>query len=275
MRFVDSRAPSDEPARVVIQGVAYDGGTSFRRGAASAPRAVREASDSIESWSPRVRKDLLDVDVVDAGDVDVEGLDPGEVMERIATATAEHARTGARVVTIGGDHSISIGTSRGLRAVYPGLVHVVYDAHLDMRPEYDGSEYSHACGTRHMSSAGPTCVLGARSGSREEFQDADKRLVAWSESVQLPEAMRQHVISAPVFVSVDLDVLDPGTFSGTGNPEPGGVWYRELRESILELAPFDVVGVDLVECAPPWDASGVSSVVAAHLTREIILGVLA
>ncbi|MCA1830660.1 MAG: agmatinase [Actinomycetota bacterium] len=274
MRFLESRPFDAEPAQVVVQGVAYDGGTSFRRGSASAPSSVREASDSIESWSPRLRKDLIDIDVADAGDIDVDRLDPADVMERIARATEIRARTGARIVTFGGDHSISIGTSRGLRAVYPDLVHVVYDAHLDMRPEYDDSEFSHACGTRHMSIAGPTCVCGVRSGSREEFNDADKMLVAWSEDIALPVAMRQVVAKSPVFVSLDLDVLDPSIFSGTGNPEPGGPTYRELREQILELAPANVVGIDLVECAPPWDASGVSSVVAAHMARELILGVL-
>lgn len=264
-----------ESAAVVIQGAPYDGGTSYRGGAAAAPGEIRAASDSIESFSPRLGRDLIDIDLADAGDIDFRGLAPEDVMERIACATATRAHTGARVVTFGGDHSISIGTSRGLSEVYPDLVHVVYDAHMDIRDSYDGSEYSHACGTRHMASAGPAWVLGVRSGSRDEYADAAKLLSGFSDDVAIPLHLRTLIRTRPVFVSVDLDVLDPGFLPGTATPEPGGATYKELRNSLMGLAGFNVVAIDFVEVAPPLDLSGTSPVVAAALARECILGLLA
>lgn len=275
VRFLASEALDDvsSPA-VIVQGVPYDGGVSWRRGAAEGPRAIREASDSIESFSPSLRRDLEDVAIADAGDVVVGPLTAGAVIDRIAERTEQLARTGAMVVTLGGDHSISMGTSRGLRALHPDLAHLVFDAHMDMREDYEGDPYSHACGTRRMAMAGPTCVLGVRSGSRREFADADELLVACSEEVEIPDAMRAVIAERPLFVSVDLDVLDPSILPGTGNPEPAGVSYRDLRAALRSLRDARVVGMDFCEVAPPIDASGLSSVVAAEMIRDTLLALL-
>lgn len=261
-----------ERAAAVILGIPYDGGTSYRVGARTAPTEVREASQSIETYSPTLRRDLEDVVYADAGDLDLKGLDPKGVMERIGDAVEEHLRAGRFLIAIGGDHSISIGTTAGSRRVHDDLAHVVFDAHLDMRPEYDGSEYSHACGTRHMSKAGPTVALGIRSGARTEFADAGSMLLAWSAELEMPPAARDAIGSRPVHLSLDLDVLDPSILAGTGTPEPGGATYKELRAAVLALADLNVVAVDFCEVSPNFDASGVSSVVAAELVREVILG---
>lgn len=259
-------------AATVILGIPYDGGTSYRAGAAAAPNDVREASQSIETYSPVLRRDLEDLVYADAGDVDLSGLDPKAVMERIADTLEEHVRAGRFVVSIGGDHSISIGTTAGSHRVHEDIAHVVFDAHLDMRPEYDGSEYSHACGTRHMSKAGPTVALGIRSGARTEFADADAMLAAWSADLDIPAEARRTIGSRPVHLSLDLDVLDPSILAGTGTPEPGGATYKELRAAVLALSDLNIVAVDLCEVSPNFDASGVSAVVAAELVREVILG---
>jgi len=259
-------------ARAVIMGIPYDGGTSYRAGASAAPNEIREASQSIEEYSPTLRRDLSDVAYADAGDLDLAGLDPKAVMERIADAVEEHLRAGRFVVTLGGDHSISIGTTAGSGRVHENLAHVVFDAHLDMRPEYDGSEYSHACGTRHMAKHGPTVALGIRSGARFEFADADEMLTAWSADLELPPGARDVIGNRPVHLSLDLDVLDPSILAGTGTPEPGGATYKELRAAVLALTDLNIVAVDLCEVSPNFDASGVSTVVAAELVRELILG---
>jgi len=258
----------------IVQGVPYDGGVSWRPGTAEAPRVIREASDSIESFSPLLRGDLEDIALADAGDVVVGPLRAAAVIDRIAERAEQLAHTGALLVTIGGDHSISMGTSRGLRAAHPDLAHVVFDAHLDMREDYEGDRYSHACGTRRMAQAGPTCVLGVRSGSRDEFADADAMLVAWSDDVAMPDAMRAAIDDRPVFVSVDLDVLDPSILPGTGNPEPAGVAYRDLRAALLALKDARVVGIDFCEVSPPIDASGLSAIVAAGLIRDTIIALV-
>ena len=270
--YLEALRRTDGAACVVV-GIPYDGGTSYRAGARTAPHAVREASQSIETYSPTLRRDLTDVSYADGGDLDLTGLDPKAVMERIADAIEEHLRAGRFVVSLGGDHSISIGTTSGSRRVHEDLAHVVFDAHLDMRPEYDGSEYSHACGTRHMSKAGPTVALGIRSGSRSEFADADAMLTAWSADLELPKAARETIGTRPIHLSLDLDVLDPSIMAGTGTPEPGGATYKELRAAILALSDLNIVAVDLCEISPNFDASGVSNVVAAELVREIILGI--
>ncbi|HLW17929.1 MAG TPA: agmatinase [Actinomycetota bacterium] len=275
VRFLESRPLSEGPATVVIQGAPYDGGVSYRAGARQAPYDVRVASDSIESYSHRFARDLIDVDLADAGDISLSEVSADAAMNRISAATSALAATGAVVLTLGGDHSVSIGTSRGLRAVHQDLVHIVFDAHMDMRPSYDGSDLSHACGTRHMAMAGPTCVLGVRSGSREEYADADKMLTAWTEDLIVPDAVRAAMNGAPVFVSVDMDVLDPSILPGTGNPEPGGPTYKELRDALLGLAGARIVGIDFVEVSPAIDTSGLSPIVAAELARDAILGLIA
>ncbi len=273
MRFLTAR-PGFAGARVVIQGVRYDGGASWRRGAADGPPAIRAASDSIESYSPQLQRDLEDLDLTDVGDIALDGLRGPAMVERVAGATEILARRGARVLTLGGDHSVSIGTAAGLRAVHPELVHIVFDAHMDLRADYEGDRFSHACGTRRMAEAGKTVALGIRSGAREEFEDAERVLLAWSRELALPAKARRAIGRRAVFVSVDLDVLDPGVFPAVGNPEPAGATYQGLLDALLTLGSLDVVAVDILECAPRLDRSGASAVIAAELVRETILGVL-
>jgi agmatinase len=261
----------EEPADAVVLGAPFEGGISFRPGAAEGPAAIRYASQSIESYSPRLRRDLEDIRLADAGDVTVEGLPPRAALDAVAAAVERLAREGALPLTLGGDHSISVGTSEGLRRAHGDLAHVVFDAHFDLRETYEGSELSHACGTRRMALAGPTAVLGVRSGAREEYRDADALLAAWSDGLALPEPARKGIGAKPVFLSIDLDVLDPSILPGTGNPEPGGPSYVELREAILALTGLRIVGIDLAEVSPSLDPTGVSAVVAAELAREMLL----
>lgn len=261
-----------EHATAVIVGFPYDGGVSYRAGARAAPAGIREASQSIETYSPRLRRDLTDLAFADAGDIPLDDLGAETAMERIAAAIEAHVRAGRFVVSLGGDHSISIGTTTGSRRAGKDPAYVVFDAHLDMRASYQGSPLSHACGTRTMAEAGPTIALGIRSGGRAEFADADRMLVAWTEDLALPSRARLALEGRPVHISIDLDVLDPSILPGTGTPEPGGASYRELREAVLSLGGLDVFAVDVCEVAPPLDPSGVTPIVAAALVREILLG---
>ena len=271
-RFLAARGLAELPSPpIVLQGVPWDGSVSWRRGAAAAPAEIREASDSIEEFSLRQRRSLADVPFADVGDVTLPD-DQAGAMEAIAEATAGWARRGARVVTIGGDHSISIGTSRGLHRVYPELAHVVIDAHFDLREEYDASPFSHACGTRRMAELGPTVVLGVRSAEEAEFRAAEAGVVAWSEALRIPPEAVERIGGRPVHLSLDCDVLDPSVLPGTGNPEPGGPSYLELLSALAEIvSAFRVVAVDVCEVAPPLDPSGMSAVVGASLVRELLL----
>lgn len=268
-----SAAADPSSATHVIQGLPWEGGISWRRGATEAPDAIRAASESIESYSPILRADLEGLALADVGDLELKGLGAAGVVESVLGATEGWLRAGAFLLSLGGDHSVSIGTTSGARRVSPDLAHVVYDAHFDLRESYDGSELSHACGTRHMALAGPTVALGIRSGTREEFEDADRLLAVWSASAAFTDEARRAVGGRPVFVSVDLDVLDPSAFPGTGNPEPGGTSYEDLRASLLAVAELNVVAIDLVELSPGLDPSGRSAVLAAELAREMLLAV--
>jgi agmatinase len=268
--FLEASRDAHDAVAVII-GIPYDGGTSYRKGAGRAPGEIRAASQSIEEYSPTLRRDLSDVAYADGGDIVLPVHGPADVMEAIASHVETHVRAGRFLVSLGGDHSISIGTTAGSRRVHADLAHVVFDAHLDMRPEYDESEYSHACGTRHMAKNGPTVALGIRSGARTEFADADSMLLGWSAELELPSAARAEMGARPVHLSLDLDVLDPSILAGTGNPEPGGATYKELRAAVLALAGLNIVAVDICEVSPEHDPSGVSAVVAAELVREITL----
>ena len=269
--FLSAERLGSDPVDAIIQGAPYDGGVSWRAGAAGAPASIREVSDSIESYSPVLRRDLEDLRLADAGDINI-GLEPGRpALDRIADATAAHAGEGALLLTLGGDHSVSMGVADGLARVHDDLAHVVFDAHLDMRAEYESDPWSHACGTRYMSKQGPTCALGIRSGAREEFDDAEGLLADWSTGLELTETMRSAIGTRPVHLSLDLDVLDPGVLPGTGTPEPGGYSFRELHGALLALRGLRVVAIDLVEVAPRLDADGPSPYVAAKLARDLIL----
>lgn len=269
LRFLSADAPL-AGAQAMVQGLPWDGGSSFRSGSAAGPEAIRLMSDSLWSYSPVSGRDLDDLRLHDAGDLDLEELDAAAVMQRIAERTERLSATGSFLMSFGGDHSVSIGTARGLRRVHPNLAHLVLDAHLDLSPEYEGSEYSHTCGTWHMSAGGPTVVLGARSGSRQEWERAGERLAGLSRSLDLPPGAASVLTDRPVHVSIDLDVLDPSVMPGVANPEPGGPSYPQIRDALLGLAGIHVVAVDLVELCPPADPSGISAVTAAALARDVI-----
>ena len=269
--FLEARAERGRAAAGVL-GLPWDGSVSWRAGAADAPPAIRAASQSIESWSPITGRDLEDLALADLGDLDLAGLNVKDALDVVADAAERAVGDGLFLVSLGGDHSVSIGTTAGVRRVHSDLTHVVFDAHFDLRASYEGSEYNHACGTRHMAQRGPTAVLGVRSGSREEYRDAANLLTYYSDAVELSAAAHHEFDGVPVFLSVDLDILDPSIFPGTGNPEPGGASYPELRSALLALTELDVVAVDLVETSPRLDPSGVTAVVAAELCREVLLG---
>jgi len=269
--FLEAHAERGQ-ATAAILGLPWDGSVSWRAGAADAPPAIRAASQSIESWSPATGRDLEDVALTDLGDLDLGGMKPKDALDLVADAAERAVGDGLFLVSLGGDHSVSIGTTAGVRRVHASLTHLVFDAHFDLRASYEGSEYNHACGTRHMAQRGTTAVLGVRSGSRDEYRDAANLLTYYSDGVELSAAARHEFDGVPVFLSVDLDVLDPSIFPGTGNPEPGGPSYTELRSALLALKDLDVVAIDLVETSPGLDPSGVTSVVAAELCRDVLLG---
>ena len=231
-------------------------------------------SDVLETYSPALDRDLEDVALCDLGDVELQGATAEHALEAIAQAMA-HAAGQARLgVMLGGEHLASLGGFRGIKRVHPDAVIVQADAHLDMRPDYEGQALSHATWLHHVGQEfGFPLVhqVGLRSGDRTEWQLA-RRATAWSSTeLSLPRSVRERIGKRPVYVSIDIDVLDPAHAPGTGCPEPGGVTFRELVEFLYSLEGLRVVGLDVMEVSPDLDAANITAAAAAKLVREAVL----
>ncbi len=267
--FLAAEAGEPTPdAGALVWGLATDGGVSFRPGAAEGPEGIRRFSESIESYSPRVRRDLTDLRVVDLGD----HTRAPDTIEAAARAVLDSALRGDRrplLVSLGGDHSVTPPLVRAVASRTELLSVVGFDAHLDLREDYPGD---HACTYRRIADRGIDCVvLGPRSGARSEWDDAPKVLRHCSPELVVPGDVRARLERGPVYVTVDIDVLDPSAAPGTGNPEPGGPSFSELLGALEALEGLDVVAVDIVEVSPPLDPSGITQAAAAMLARELIL----
>jgi agmatinase len=267
--FLGARPPGVAlpPGAITLYGVPYDATASFRRGSRFGPEAIRHASQSIETYSPQLERDLDDVLFADAGDLYVEGLDSAAMVKTIRRQIIPGVP-----FFLGGEHTLTLGAVQALTPRYPDLLVVQWDAHTDLRDEYDGERICHATVMRRLLDGGcPTVQLGVRAGTRDEFALARQRSMYVSRGVALPQELLDRLAGRPLYLTVDIDVLDPSTAPGTGNPEPDGAAYADLRDALGSIASHLVVGMDLVEVAPPWDPSGMTAVIAASLVREMIL----
>ena len=272
--FADARADL-QGAEFVIFGVPFDGTSTFRKGSGLAPEKIREASYNFETYIFEQDIDLDDVPVHDAGDVECSG-DVKEVLGRVRDFSSEVADSGKIPVAIGGDHSITPAVVESFDDV--GVV--ILDAHLDFRDSYEGEGLGHACTTRRVSEVvGVDHVIpvGVRSFSREESTDAadlglsyipaseifEKKLMATTARKALSFIER-----SDIYLSVDMDVVDPAYAPGVGNPEPFGLTADQVRE-LIDLLGSRLVGVDFVEVSPPHDC-GTTSLLTARLIREAI-----
>jgi agmatinase len=232
-------------------------------------------SDGLETYSPVLDRDLEDLVVRDLGDLQLEGLTNMPESLDIISAAMHFAASQARLaVMLGGEHTASLGGFRGLKRVYPDAVILQADAHLDMRPEYDGQAFTHATWLNHVGQEfGFPAIhqVGLRSGDRREWETA-RGHTAWSTTeLSLPQSIRQQIGQLPVYVSIDIDVLDPAHAPGTGCPEPGGVTFRELVAFLHGLEGLHVVALDVMEVSPNLDAANITAAAAAKLVREAIL----
>ena len=231
-------------------------------------------SEGLESYSPLLDRDLEDCVIRDLGDLKLQGIEMREALDRISAAMAQAASQASLGVMLGGEHTASLGGFRGLRRVYPEAVILQIDAHLDMRPNYEGQALTHATWLHHVGQEfGFATVhqVGLRSGDRQEWATA-RRATAWSTTdLSLPASVRAAIGKKPVYVSVDIDVLDPAHAPGTGCPEPGGVTFRELATFLYSLEGMRVAALDVMEVAPNLDAANITAAAAAKLVREAIL----
>lgn len=274
MNFIAAEADFDE-ARAVIFGAPFDGTTSFRPGTRFGPAAIRAESDGIETYSPYQNKDLEDIAVFDSGDLELPFGNTEKVLEMIEARTAEILNAGKMPVMLGGEHLVTLGAVRAMVQKYPELHIIHFDAHTDLRDDYLGERLSHATVIRRchdLLGDGRIHQFGIRSGERAEwdfaFAHTDFHPFNVKDVLDVVLALGSDV---PVYVTLDLDVLDPSLFCGTGTPEAGGVFFQDLEEALLALEALNVVGFDMNELSPHYDASGVSTAVACKVLREMLL----
>ena len=271
--FIGCDADYDE-ADIVLHGVPFDGTTSFRPGARFGPSAMRNESFGIETYSPYCDRDLTELSVFDAGDLELPFGDPHKMVSLVHERTSAFLSDGKAPVMLGGEHLITLGALQAVVQKYPD-VHVLHlDAHADLREDYLGERLSHACVLRRiweLVGDGRIHQFGIRSGEREEFDFAREHtsmrrftLNGWEETLQA-------LGNKPVYLTLDLDVLDPSGFCGTGTPEAGGISFQELLQAVLVLGKANIVGCDIVELSPHYDQSGTSTATACKITREILL----
>lgn len=274
MNFIAAEADFDE-ARAVIFGAPFDGTTSFRPGTRFGPGAIRAESDGIETYSPYQNRDLEDIAVFDSGDLLLPFGNTEAVLEEICARTAEILEAEKMPVMLGGEHLVTLGAVRAMVQKYPELHIIHFDAHTDLRDDYLGERLSHATVIRRchdLLGDGRIHQFGIRSGERAEwdfaFAHTDFHPFNVKDVLDVVLALGSDV---PVYVTLDLDVLDPSLFCGTGTPEAGGVFFQDLEEALLALEALNVVGFDMNELSPHYDASGVSTAVACKVLREMLL----
>lgn len=263
-------------AAAVLYGAPYDGTTSFRPGTRFGPHAVRAESYGLETYSPYQDADLTDYSVFDSGDLEL----PYGSVERALAMIEERAQTiladGKLPFLIGGEHLVTLGAVRAVARRYPELAIVHFDAHADLRDEYLGDALSHAAVIRRCHDIvgdGRIFQFGIRSGDRSEFQwsAAGHTVMRKFDFEGLAETL-DSLAGRPVYFTVDLDVLDPSVFPGTGTPEAGGVTFDALRRAAETVCrTCRVVGCDVCELSPGYDASGVSTAVAGKIIREMLI----
>jgi agmatinase len=267
-----------EQANVVVYGVGFDGTTSNRPGTRFASSAMRLEFDGLETYSPTLNLDLEDFKVCDRGDLELSIGNTDKVLEEIYEGTKEIVNDNKVPFMIGGEHLVTLPAFKAVYEKYKDVYIIHFDAHTDLRESYNNNKNSHATVIKRIwDIVGDNKIFqfGIRSGTKDEFNFALKEKHTYMEvsTINTFETIVKNLEGKNVYLTIDLDVLDPSIFPGTGTPEPGGITYRELENTfkILKNININLVGCDIVELSPDYDNSSVSTVVACKVLRELIL----
>ncbi len=279
---------------VHLIGFGFDGTACFRKGTRLGPDALRDVSGDIESYSPYLDRDLEDIEFIDLGNLDIgfvpelEEAESDEGHRAVEAAWKKgsddfHAIFGSvglqqnkvRVLTLGGEHSISWAPIKAYLKEYPDLCLLHLDAHADLRDGYLGFHYSHASIIRraldHFGSNHELVQYGIRSGTADEYRWMKEQGTLMKSRESFLERVKALPAERPVYLTFDLDYFDPSFFPGTGTPEPGGEDFHSFVSLCKILQQKNFVGCDVVELSPPIDASGNSDVFATKVVRELIM----
>ena len=276
-QFIGCDKPYRE-ADTVLFGAPYDSTTSFRPGTRFGPSAMRQESFGIETYSPAQDKDLVDdTKVFDSGDLELPFGAPEPALKMIEERTARILEDGKRPFLLGGEHLVTLGAFRAVQKKYPNIVIIHFDAHADLREDYLGNPLSHACVLRRchdLVGDGRIFQFGIRSGTREEFAFMKSGHVTTEPftSTTLAKVVKSIPKKTPLYLTIDMDVLDPSEFPGTGTQEAGGFSYLQLLADMrLICSKLNVVAMDNVELNPGLDPTGRSTALACKFLRECLL----
>jgi len=261
-------------SEIVVFGAPFDSTTSFRPGTRFASSAMRTESIGIETYSPYQDMDLEDIPVFDAGDLELTFGNAAATLDTIREFTQKVLSDSKVPLMIGGEHLVTLGTVRALAEKYPDLHIIHFDAHADLREDYMGEKLSHATVMRRcweIIGDDKIFQFGIRSGERLEFEWGKNHVQTNKFSFTRLNETIDRLKGKPVYFTLDLDVLDPSIFPGTGTPEAGGVTFNELLGAVMKLSQLNIVGLDINELSPVYDHSGVSTAVACKLLRELIM----
>lgn len=263
-----------QEAQLVIFGAPFDSTTSYRPGTRFASKTMRGESYGIETYSPYQDRDLTDIAVFDGGDLELPFGNTIRVLEEIEACAAQVVKDGKLPVMIGGEHLVTLGAVRAVLQKFPDLHVIQFDAHADLREDYLGEQLSHATVMRRiwdLTGDGRLFQFGIRSGEKAEFEFAKNHTLLNKFNFADLDKVIEQLSGKPVYFTLDLDVLDPSAFPGTGTPEAGGVSFSELLDAILQISKLNIVGCDINELSPVYDQSGVSTAAACKILREMLL----
>ena len=269
-----SASASFEKSSGVILGCPYDGSASFRPGARFGPSAIRRASWGIETFSPYFQKDLSQCSIHDMGDLELPLGEKKISLGLIRMALRKILSKKKFPILLGGDHLITLPIIEETLPIYPHLHLLQIDAHTDLREDYLGESLSHSTVMRkvvdHLGE-GRLFQIGIRSGTEEEYKLARKMKSIVSIDSDSLSSMIKRLRNQSVYITLDLDVMDPSLLPGVGTPEPGGLTFQEFISLIKKLQGLHVIGFDMVELTPDYDPTQISSVTASVILREMIL----
>lgn len=263
-------------AEIVMFGAPFDSTTSYRPGTRFASKSIRAESFGLETYSPYQDKDLGEIKVFDGGDLELCFGDTEVALSAISETVKNIIDSNKVPLMIGGEHLVTLGAVREMVLKYPDLHIIHFDAHTDLRDDYLGAKLSHATVIRRchdLIGDGKIFQFGIRSGEKYEFQFAKKHNIFNPFNLNGLENAIEQLKGKPVYFTLDLDVLDPSIFPGTGTPEAGGVTFMELLNAIINIGKLNIVGCDVNELAPIYDHSGSSTAVACKIVRELLFSI--
>jgi len=273
-RFMGCDACLDE-AEIVVFGAGFDGTVTYRPGSRFAPQAMRSEFYGLEMYSPVLERDLSEISICDGGDLELPFGNTNAALDMINKTVMEISERSAKPFMIGGEHLVTLPAFKAMLQKYPDICLVQLDAHTDLRDEYLGEQLSHSSVVRRIWDIignGRIWQLGIRSGLKEEFEWAREGHTCLRPfDLSAAQEAAETLAGKPVYLTIDLDVLDPSAMPGTGTPEPGGVTFRELQAALNHFRGMNIAAADVVELAPRLDSSGVSTAAACKVMREVLL----